>query len=160
MRSAVPQSQGMAADALRRMPDHGLEQLADEAVRRPVGETHLPAAPAHPDHFGGGPLLVGREHRTEAGQHRVEALVGERQPVDVTVDDAHARGFGLDAAGGRDGARSEAWSVAVTSHQRRAAASEALKFPVATSRTRWSWHKFTVSQSSSLTNCSALPATA
>lgn len=56
--------------------------------------------------------------------------------------------------------RSDGTSVAVTSHQRRAAAMEAWKLPAATSSTRWSWHKFTESQSSSLTICKALPVTA
>ena len=40
--------------------------------------------------------------------------------------------------------------MVVTSHQRRAAASDAVKLPAATSSTCWSWHKFTLSQSSSL----------
>ena len=160
MRSAVPQSQGMAAAPGGACRITVLNSWPMKPSGRPVGETHLPAAPAHPDHLGRGALLVGREHRAEAGQHGIEALVGERQPVDIAVDDAHAHRFGFEPLPARVEPGPAAWSVAVTSHQRRAAASEAWKLPVATSSTRWSWHKFTVSQSSSLTNCSALPATA
>ena len=57
----------------------GLEQLADEALRRPVGERDAAARAAHAHQFGGGALLVGREHHAESGQHHVEAAVGERQ---------------------------------------------------------------------------------
>ena len=36
----------------------GLEELADEALRRPIGETDLPAVLADANQLGGGTLLV------------------------------------------------------------------------------------------------------
>jgi hypothetical protein len=49
---------------------NGLEQLADEAFRRPVGQSDLSAGTAHPHHFVGGLLLVRREHHANCFQKR------------------------------------------------------------------------------------------
>jgi hypothetical protein len=57
----------------------GLEELADEALGRPVGKADLAAALADADHLGRGAVLVGGEHHPEGGDHHVEAAVRERQ---------------------------------------------------------------------------------
>jgi len=57
----------------------GLEQLANEAFRRPIGQADLAAGLAHAQQLGGGLVLIWREHDAESGNHHVEARVDERQ---------------------------------------------------------------------------------
>src|SRR5262245_44037235 len=67
-----PQALRLDAGWRRNVPAHGAEHLADEAARRPVGQSDRAARPAHPQQLSRRLLLVWREHHTEAGQHRVE----------------------------------------------------------------------------------------
>ena len=60
-RARAPQRRRLGTGWRREVLADGLEELADEAVRRPVGEADLAARPAHAQHFGGG--LVGKRKR-------------------------------------------------------------------------------------------------
>ncbi|KAG1532040.1 hypothetical protein G6F50_016379 [Rhizopus delemar] len=51
----------------------GLEDLADEALGRPVGHAELATGAADADQFGGGLVVIGREHYAEGGNDGVEA---------------------------------------------------------------------------------------
>src|SRR5262249_27639137 len=64
-RARPPQGRRLGAGRRRQGLADDLEDLADESLRRPVGETHPAAALAHADELGGGALLVGREHDAE-----------------------------------------------------------------------------------------------
>ena len=76
------------------MPADQLEQLADEALGRPVGHAEAAARAQHAQHLVGGALVVGREHRAEGRQHDVEAAVGERQVLDVGDLERYRQAFG------------------------------------------------------------------
>ena len=68
-------------DAGRRGGDvrlHGRERLADEPLGRPADHADPAARLADPDQFIRRQLVMRREHHTDAGQHRVELVVGER----------------------------------------------------------------------------------
>ena len=71
------------------------EELADEALRRPVRQPDLAAALADADQLGGSALLVGREHDPEGGDHHVETLAGERQAFGVGLAEREGEPFGL-----------------------------------------------------------------
>src|SRR6185369_4271170 len=64
-----------------------LEELADEALRRPRGETDPAAWASHPDQLARGLLLVRREHRPEDRAHDVELAVRERQRLGIALDE-------------------------------------------------------------------------
>ena len=61
----------------------GLEHLADEAFRRPVGEADAAAGAADAQHLGRRALLVRAEHHAEGREHGVERAVGEGQVLRV-----------------------------------------------------------------------------
>jgi hypothetical protein len=73
----------------------GLEQPADEALRRPVGHADLAAGPAHAHELARGLLLVGREHDAEGRQHDVEAAVRERKALRVGLPEGDRQAVGL-----------------------------------------------------------------
>ena len=73
----APQCRRLHPGGRRQILAERLEELADEALRRPVGETDLAARPAHAHHLGRGLLLVGREHDAEGRDDRIEGVVGE-----------------------------------------------------------------------------------
>ena len=112
-----------------------LEHLADEAGRGPVGEADAATGPAHPEHLGRGPLGVGHEHDPERGQHGVEGVVVEGQGLGVgdLGRDGQALGLGRDGPSRRGAPRRSRWPS--PQPPRRAAASEALPLPAATSST-------------------------
>src|ERR1700752_4400633 len=58
---------------------YGLEHLSDKAARCPVCQTYLAAWLADPQEFGGGLVLIGREHHAEGRPGRVEGAIGEWQ---------------------------------------------------------------------------------
>ena len=62
--------------------DH-LEQAADEAVGRPVGEADAAAASHHAQQLAGRADVVGREHDAERRQRDVEARIREGQGLGV-----------------------------------------------------------------------------
>ena len=78
----------------------GLEQLADEALRRPVGEADLAAALADASQLGRGAVLVGREHHAEGRDDDVEAAVGKRQRLRVGLAELDVEPLGLGALAG------------------------------------------------------------
>ena len=61
----------------------GLEELADEALRRPVGETDLATGLADAESSARGPILIGSEHHAEGRNDGVEAGVGKRQRLRI-----------------------------------------------------------------------------
>jgi hypothetical protein len=75
----------------------GLEQVTDEAVRRPVGQADGATGPDHPDQLGGGLLLVRREHHADHGEHRVELAVPVRQILRVGLLERDRQVLGLGA---------------------------------------------------------------
>ena len=77
-----------------------LEELADEAVRRPVGQADLAAVLADADQFGGGAILVGREHDAEGRDDNVETRVGEGQRFGVGLAEFDVEPFGRGALAG------------------------------------------------------------
>ena len=60
-----------------------LEHLADEALRRPVGQTDLAARFADARQLARRLFLIRCEHHAEGGHHDVEGRVGERQVLGV-----------------------------------------------------------------------------
>jgi hypothetical protein len=78
----------------------GLEQLADEALRRPVGHSDLSARAADADKLVGRLLLIRREHDAEGRKHDIEAGIreGKRFRVGCLERDWQAVGFGTLAA--------------------------------------------------------------
>ena len=92
IRARVPHSAGDLAPGRRRhVLADGLEQLADEAVRRPVGEADLAAGLADAQQLGRGAVLVGREHHAEGRDDDVEAAVRERQRFGVGLAELDRR---------------------------------------------------------------------
>ena len=73
----------------------GPEQLADEAVRRPVGEPDASTLPADACEFRCRLFLVGREHDAECGQHGVEAAVGKRQRFGIGLLKGDVQSLGV-----------------------------------------------------------------
>ena len=94
----------------RRVGLHGREHLPDEPFRRPAEQADAAVRPAHPDQLVGRVLVVRREHRAEAGDHRVERAVlvrqrlrvgllpGDRQPI-AGQDAARLEELGRQVAG-------------------------------------------------------------
>ena len=74
-----------------------LEQAADVAVGRPVGEPDLAARLADAEQFGGGLVLVGGEHHAEGRNHDVEARRRERQRLGVGLAENDVEPLGLGA---------------------------------------------------------------
>ena len=62
--------------------------LADEPAGRPVGHRDLPAGPADPNQFRGGPLGARREDRAEHADDEVERGVGIGQRLDIALVEA------------------------------------------------------------------------
>ena len=105
----MPQSSGdFDAGRRRQVFADRLEQLPDEAVRRPVGEADLAAGLADAQQLGRGLVLVGREHHAEGRDHRVEAAVGERQRLGVGLLEFDRQAFGLRA---RAAALEQSWHI-------------------------------------------------
>ena len=65
------------------MLPHRAEQLANEAIRRPVGHADAACRTADPEQFLGGLILVRREHHAEGGQDHVEGVGLERQGLGI-----------------------------------------------------------------------------
>jgi len=82
-RFSAPKRGRLDARRRRHVLANDFEQLADEAFRRPVGETDASALAGHAREFGRRLHLVGREHHAEGGQHHVETAVRERQILGV-----------------------------------------------------------------------------
>ena len=95
VRLGAPRRRRLQPGGRRQVPADQLEQLADEALRRPVGHAEAAARTQHAQHLVGGALVVGREHRAEGREHDVEAPVGERQVLDVGDLERHRQSFGL-----------------------------------------------------------------
>src|SRR5262249_27760597 len=62
----------------RNMLADGLEQAADEALRRPAREADLAAAPADTEQLRRGLLVIRRKHDAKRRKHDVKAGGGER----------------------------------------------------------------------------------
>jgi hypothetical protein len=75
----------------------GLEQLTDKALRRPIREADLAAAPADANHLGSRAILIGREHDTEGGDDDVEASIGERQSFRIGFTELDVEPVGVGA---------------------------------------------------------------
>ena len=95
MRARVPHSAGDSTPAggWHVLAD-GLEQLADEALGRPVGHADLAARPAHAQQLAAARCGLGANMQPKVETHGVEAAVVERQRLDVgfaEVDVAAAR---------------------------------------------------------------------
>src|SRR3954452_1949669 len=67
-----------------------LEQLADEALWRPVREGDLSARFAHTHHLGGRLVLIGREHHAKRRHDKVEARIRKRQRLGIRLAELHA----------------------------------------------------------------------
>ena len=95
---SVPHAIGEREPGRRRHePPDQLEELADEALGRPVGEPD-PAARAHDaQQLGRGALLVRREHHAEGREHDVERRVGERELLGVGDLEGDRQPVGLGA---------------------------------------------------------------
>ncbi len=97
----LPHSAGeLHAGCRRNVFADGLEQIADEAVRRPVGHADLAAWTADADELARGLHLVRREHDAEGRKHDIEAVVreGKRFRIGFLEGDRQAVGFGTFAA--------------------------------------------------------------
>ena len=79
----APQRRRLHAGWWRQIFAQCLEQPADEAVRRPVGEADLAARLADPEHFGRGLVLIGGEHHAERRNDGIEARGRKRQRLGV-----------------------------------------------------------------------------
>ena len=95
MRPVAPQGRRLHPRRRRDVCAEGLEQMADEAVRRPVGEADLSARAADARQFVGGPLLIRREHDAEGRQNDVEAGVREGQRFGVGLPERDRQAVGL-----------------------------------------------------------------
>src|SRR5215208_533223 len=82
-RARAPQGRRLDSGGRREVLADRLEELADEAFRRPVGEPDLAAGLGDANELAGGALLIGGEHYSEGGDHDVEALVAEWQGLRV-----------------------------------------------------------------------------
>src|SRR5262245_4943604 len=81
----------------RNMLADGLEQTANEALRRPACEADLAAAPADTEQLRRGLLVIGREHDAKRGKHDVKAGIGERQVLRVRQLERNGQALGLGA---------------------------------------------------------------
>ena len=92
----MPQSAGDLAPAGgRQVFSERLEDLPDEALRRPVGEADPAAGLADARQFGGSLRLVRREHDAERGEDHIEGGVIERKGFGVRLHE-----FDREAVGG------------------------------------------------------------
>src|SRR5215207_2812771 len=82
-RARAPQGRRLDSGGRREVLADRLEELADEAFGRPVGEPDLAAGLGDANELAGGALLIGGEHYSEGGDHDVEALVSEWQGLRV-----------------------------------------------------------------------------
>ena len=78
----------------RQMPAEGLEHLADEAFRCPVGQTDPSAAATDPRQLLGRLRLIRGEHHAEGREHRVVTVICERQRLGVGDDALRRRNGG------------------------------------------------------------------
>src|SRR5262249_18247923 len=84
MHLASPQRRRLHAWRGRDVFADGLEQLAYEALRRPVGETDLSGRAADADKFAGSQFLPWREHDAKGREHNIEAGVCEREGLRIS----------------------------------------------------------------------------
>ena len=82
------------------MAADGLEELADEACGRPVGEPDLAAGAADAQHLGRGAVLIGREHHAERRNDGIETRVRERQRLRVGLAEGDVEPVRLRALAG------------------------------------------------------------
>ena len=78
-RARSPQRRRFGPSGRRQIFAERLEDLSDKTFRRPVRQADLALGLADPHQLGGRAVLVRREHDAEGGEHRVEAVVIERQ---------------------------------------------------------------------------------
>ena len=78
-RACSPQRRRFGPGGRRQIFAERLEDLSDKTFRRPVGEADLALGLADPQQLGRRAVLVRREHDAEGGEHRVEAVIVERQ---------------------------------------------------------------------------------
>ena len=79
----APQRGRFDAGRRRHVLAERLEHLADEALRRPIGQPDLAARLADAQQLGRGLVLVGREHHAEGRDDHIKACVGERQRLGI-----------------------------------------------------------------------------
>src|SRR2546425_521684 len=77
MRLAAPQRRRLHARRRRNVFADGFEYLADEALRRPVGEADLAARTADAEELARRLLLIWRKHDAEGGKDDIEAGIRE-----------------------------------------------------------------------------------
>ena len=97
MRLGAPQRRRLHAGRRRNVFADGLEQLADEALRRPVGQADLAARAADAHQFVRGLLLIRREHDAEGRKHDVEAGIGEGKRFRIGLLERDRQAVGLGA---------------------------------------------------------------
>jgi len=81
----------------RQVPAERLEHLADEALRRPVGQSDLAACLADAHQFGGGSILIRREHHAEGGNDHVEARVRKWKRLGIGLAEVDGERLGRGA---------------------------------------------------------------
>src|SRR5580704_18625150 len=89
-----PKCRRFYAGRRRRVFSYGLEHVSDKAVRCPVCETNPAPGFADTQEFGGGLVLIGREHHAEGGDDRVEGPVSEWQRFGVCLLEFDGQSFG------------------------------------------------------------------
>ena len=70
------------------------KKFGEAAVGDPVGHPDPAAGPDHAEQLGGGPLLVGGEHRAEDRHRDVEARVLEGERLRVGLDELDLEALG------------------------------------------------------------------
>jgi hypothetical protein len=97
---AAPQRRRLHARRRRNVFADGLEQPADEALRRPIGHADLAAGTADAHELPRRLLLFGSEHDTEGREHDIEAGVRKGQifRVGFLEGDGQALRFGAHPA--------------------------------------------------------------
>src|SRR5579871_1054891 len=97
MRLLAPQRWRFRAGRRRNVSADGFEQTADEALRRPVGESDLPAWAADALEFFCSLLLIRREHDAESREDDVEARIGKRKRFGIGFLECNRQAFGCGA---------------------------------------------------------------
>src|SRR5215470_1298039 len=82
------------------MPANCFEQLTNETIRRPIGQSNLASTLADACQFGSSTVLVGGKHHAEHGNDNVEAPIRERQRFCVSLPELHVEAVSSGALAG------------------------------------------------------------
>jgi hypothetical protein len=93
--SATPLDRGSRASRGWHIPRRQAKDVAYGARGRPVRHSDRAAGPANAQQLIGGALLIGREHRPEAGEHNIERAILEREVLSVALNPLDLQALGL-----------------------------------------------------------------